>query len=33
MAIINGIAWNGVTIAIGAWLLLRRQRRQRLAFA
>jgi cyanate permease len=27
MAVMNGIAWNGVTIGIAAWLLLRRRAR------
>ncbi|MDO9708052.1 MFS transporter [Paracraurococcus lichenis] len=32
-AVVNGIAWNAVTIAIAAWLVLRRRARERVAYA
>ena len=33
MAVVNGMAWNLVTIVIAGWLVLRHRGRGRLAFA
>ena len=33
MAVVNGMAWNLVTIVIAGWLVLRRRGRGRLAYA